>query len=329
MGIWDIFTPEDQILSIDFNNPLRIIYAGRKKNKIFIKNALEENLPEDVFQMGQVINSELIINILRERLKNWRIKKAKVLLSIPAQNVVVRFINFPYMPESEVKEALRWELEKYVPFPVEDVYYDFQILDTIERERNKEYRLLLVAAPSETIRLYLDIVNKVGLNPELIDISPFSAIRSVIKERKEVPNEVTLFIFSRYRFVDMVISKDKKPFFFRTISTKSWFEDKELDDLSKSYLLEDYLKEIQNNINLFYLQYPDVRIEKLILLGDNVLNKDFIELLEAMLGLTAEISPLSLTELGIQMKNKNIISIFQDQLPKWVVPLGLLIWGEV
>jgi|YelNatPaOPRAMG01_1025707.scaffolds.fasta_scaffold00302_26 type IV pilus assembly protein PilM len=329
MGIWDIFTPEDQILSIDFNNPLRIIYAGRKKNKIFIKNALEENLPEDVFQMGQVINSELIINILRERLKNWRIKKAKVLLSIPAQNVVVRFINFPYMPEAEVKEALRWELEKYVPFPVEDVYYDFQILDTIERERNKEYRLLLVAAPSETIRLYLDIVNKVGLNPELIDISPFSAIRSVIKERKEVPNEVTLFIFSRYRFVDMVISKDKKPFFFRTISTKSWFEDKELDDLSKSYLLEDYLKEIQNNINLFYLQYPDVRIEKLILLGDNVLNKDFIELLEAMLGLTAEISPLSLTELGIQMKNKNIISIFQDQLPKWVVPLGLLIWGEV
>jgi len=329
MGIWDIFTPEDQILSIDFNNPLRIIYAGRKKNKIFIKNALEENLPEDVFQMGQVINSELIINILRERLKNWRIKRAKVLLSIPAQNVVVRFINFPYMPEAEVKEALRWELEKYVPFPVEDVYYDFQILDTIERERNKEYRLLLVAAPSETIRLYLDIVNKVGLNPELIDISPFSAIRSVIKERKEVPNEVTLFIFSRYRFVDMVISKDKKPFFFRTISTKSWFEDKELDDLSKSYLLEDYLKEIQNNINLFYLQYPDVRIEKLILLGDNVLNKDFIELLEAMLGLTAEISPLSLTELGIQMKNKNIISIFQDQLPKWVVPLGLLIWGEV
>lgn len=329
MGIKDLFSPEEQLLSIDFNNPLRIIHAGRRKDKVIIKHVLEENLPNDVFQMGQIVKSEVVVEILKKILKSFKVKKGKVLFSIPAQNAVVRFINFTYMPEEEIREALRWELERYIPFPAEDVYFDFQILETVEREGTKEYRLLLVVTPSEVLKPYLDIIKDLGLEPELADISSFSAVRSAIKERKDIPQESTLFLYSRYKFVDLIISKDKKPFFFRTISTKEWFEDEELDDLSRSFLLEDYLKEIYQNINLFYMQYPEEHIEKLVLLGDNVLNKDFVELFEAMLGIPAEIFPLSLSEMGIQIKGKNIILDFQQNLPKWAVPLGLLIWGKV
>jgi type IV pilus assembly protein PilM len=329
MGIKDLFSVEEQILSIDFNNPLRVIHAGRKKNKVIIKHVLEENLPDDAFQIGQIVKPEVVEETLKKILKNFKVKKGKVLFSIPAQNAVVRLINFTYMPEEEIREALRWELERYIPFPAEDVYFDFQILETIERQGTKEYRLLLVVTPSEVLNPYLDVVKNIGLEPELVDISSFSAIRSAIKEKKDIPQESTLFLYSRYKFVDLIVSKDKKPFFFRTISTKEWFEDEELDDLSKSFLLEDYLKEIYQNINFFYMQYPEERIEKLVLLGDNVLNKDFVELLEAMIGIQAEISPLSLTEMGIQVRNKNIIPEFQQNLPKWSVPLGLLFWGEV
>lgn len=329
MGIKDLFSPEEQIISIDFNNPIRILHAGRKKNKIIIKHIHEENFSDEVFQEGQISKPEVLKETLKKIIKSFKVKRGKVLISIPAQNTVVRFINFTYMPEEEIREAMRYELERYIPFPAEDVYFDYQILGIIERENTREYQLLLVVSPSEIIKPYLEIIKDLNLEPELIDINSFCAVRTAIKERKDIPQEVTLFIYAREKFVDLVFSKNKKPFFFRTIITKNWFEDKELDDLSKSYALDEYLKEIYQNINLFYMQFPEERIEKLILLGDNVLNQDFVEMLESMIGLTAEISPLSLNEMNMQIKNKEIISIFQKDLPKWSVPLGLLLWGEV
>ncbi len=329
MDIKDLFSSEEQIIGIDFNNPIRVIHAGRRKNKITIKNIYEENFSDDIFQGGQISKPEVIKETLRKILKAFKIKKGKALFSIPAQNTVVRFINFTYMPEEEIREALRWELERYIPFPVEDVYFDYQILGITERENAKEYQLLLVASPSEILNSYLEIIKDLNLEPELIDISSFCAIRTAIKERKDIPDESTLFIYARNRFVDLVISKNKKPFFFRTLITKHWFEDKELDDLSRSYALEEYLKEISQNINLFYMQYPEERIERLILLGDNVLNQDFIEMLESMMGLTIEVFPMSLNEMNMQIKSKDVLSTFQKDLPKWCVPLGLLLWGRV
>ncbi|MCX7846195.1 MAG: pilus assembly protein PilM [Dictyoglomaceae bacterium] len=329
MGIKDLFSSEEQIIGIDFNNPIRIIHAGRKKNKIIIKHIYEERFSNDVFQERNISKPEIVKETIKKVLKSFKVKKGKLLFSISAQNTVVRFINFTYMPKEEIREALRWELERFIPFPVEDVYFDYQILGEIERENTKEYQLLLVASSLETLNSYLEIIKDLNLEPELIDVRSFCAVRAAIKERKDIPKELTLFIYAQERFVDLLISKNKKPIFFRNIITKTWFEDEELDDLSKSYALDDYLKEIYQNINLFYMQYPDERIEKLILLGDNVLNKDFIEMLESMIGLRAEIYPLSLSEMNIQVRNKDVISTFQRDLPKWSVPLGLLLWGEV
>ncbi len=329
MGIKDLFSPEEQIIGIDFNNPIRVLYAGRKKDKITIKNIYEESFSDDIFQGGQISKPEVVKEILRKILKTFKVKKGKVLFSILAQNTVIRFINFTYMPEEEVREALRWELERYIPFPVEDVYFDYQILGITERENTKEYQLLLVVSPSEILNSYLEIIKDLNLEPELIDVSSFCAIRTAIKERKEIPEELTLFIYARDRFVDLLISKNKKPFFFRTLVTKNWFEDEELDDLSRSYALDEYLKEIFQNVNLFYMQYPGERIERLILLGDNGLNQDFIEMLESMMGIKIEIFPMSLNEMNIQVKSKDALSTFQKDLPKWCVPLGLLLWGKV
>ncbi|MCS7201574.1 MAG: pilus assembly protein PilM [Dictyoglomus sp.] len=328
MSIKDLFSSEEQIIGIDFNNPLRVIHAGRKRDKIIIKHIHEERLSDDIFQGIQFSNPEPVREILKRIIKSFKLKKGKVLFSIPAQNTAIRFINFTYMPEEELREALRWELERFIPFPVEDVYFDYQILNITERENTKEYQLLLVASPSEILNSFLNILRDLNLEPELIDISFFCAIRTAIKEIKDIPKELTLFIYAREKFVDLLILKNKTPLFFRSILTKNWFEDEELDELSRSYALDEYLREIYRNINIFYSQYPEERVEKLILLGDIVLNKDFIELLESMLGLKAEISPLSLNELNIQVKNKDVISIFQKELPKWSVPLGLLFWGE-
>jgi len=329
MGIKDLFKPEEQLICVDFNNPLRILYAVKKGSNILIKSILEEQLPDEIFEEGQAINFESLSEVIKKSFNNLKIKKAKVLFAIPSQSVVVRFINFAYLPEEELREAIRWELDRFTPFPAEDVYFDVQILDVVEREGNKEYVLLLVAVPLEVIQSYLQIFNNLKLDLQLADVSSFSAIRAIIKSRKSIPEETTLFLNSRYKFIDFVVTKNKKPFFFRSLIAREFFEEEGLDDLSKSFVLDNYLKEISQGLNLFYMQYPEERIERVILLGDNVVYKDFVEMLDAMFGLPMEISPLSLQDMGVQIKNKKILDEIQNNLPKWASALGLLFWGEV
>jgi Tfp pilus assembly protein PilN len=109
----------------------------------------EMSLDEKVSLIGQFVP---------EFLKQNRIVPSMVFLGIPRRYAVLKYIQLPVAVKENLRNALGYEMEKYVPLPVEDIYFDFQIIR--EDRETGMMRLLLVAVKKETLSLFLPMAKE-------------------------------------------------------------------------------------------------------------------------------------------------------------------------
>jgi type IV pilus assembly protein PilM len=76
------------------------------------------------------------------------------------------------MKESDAREVIRWEAEQHVPFDMESVELDFQILDPMEE--GLQMTVLLVAAKRDLVENKVALLLDAGLEPEVIDVDAFA-----------------------------------------------------------------------------------------------------------------------------------------------------------
>lgn len=97
--------------------------------------------------------------------------KKGVNLSIAGSNsVVMRYITMPRMEKKELFQALKFEATKYVPFPLEEVYFDAQIISPQGAADGNKMQVLLAAARKEVVNQRLETAQKAGISVRCVDI---------------------------------------------------------------------------------------------------------------------------------------------------------------
>ena len=89
--------------------------------------------------------------------------------------MIVKKISLPMMTEAELAESIYWEAEQYIPFDIQDVNLDYQILDTRRRRHGKgTMDVLLVAAKKEKIADYTGVIAQAGRTAVVVDVDAFA-----------------------------------------------------------------------------------------------------------------------------------------------------------
>jgi type IV pilus assembly protein PilM len=88
--------------------------------------------------------------------------------------VIVKKITLPVMTEAELAESIYWEAEQYIPFDIQDVNLDYQILGTADAAGKGTMDVLLVAAKKEKIADYTGVIAQAGLTAAVIDVDAFA-----------------------------------------------------------------------------------------------------------------------------------------------------------
>jgi type IV pilus assembly protein PilM len=135
-----------------------------------------EPVPPDAIVDGAIIDAGAVADAIRRLLDGTGAFKAKdVCLSLSGNAVIVKKITLPVMTEAELAESIYWEAEQYIPFDIQDVNLDYQIVDG---ERDAEARgsmdVLLVAAKKEKIADYTGVIAQVGRTPLVVDVDAFA-----------------------------------------------------------------------------------------------------------------------------------------------------------
>jgi len=130
-------------------------------------------IPPEIIVDGSIIDSFRLVDSLRELLRKAKVRMKDTAVSIAGHSsVIIKRISLPEMSEEELFESIKFEAEQYVPFNIEDVNLDFQILGP--KEEPGQMDVILVAVKKDIINEYVSAATEAGLNPIIVDVNPFA-----------------------------------------------------------------------------------------------------------------------------------------------------------
>ena len=134
-----------------------------------------EPVPPDSIVDGAIIDSAAVSDAIRRLFENKAFKTKEVAASLSGNAVIVKKINLPVMTEAELAESIYWEAEQYIPFDIQDVNLDYQILNAGTGEESAgTMDVLLVAAKKEKIADYTGVIPQAGRVPVVVDVDAFA-----------------------------------------------------------------------------------------------------------------------------------------------------------
>lgn len=110
---------------------------------------------------------------LSELVRACSFSSKRAATSVSGRSVIVRFLPMVEMPEANLRSAIRFEADKYVPFDLDEVVMDCARLESPSEEAG-EMRVLLVASKRDVIEQRVEILRRAGLDPAFIDADPFA-----------------------------------------------------------------------------------------------------------------------------------------------------------
>lgn len=159
---------------------VRAAHVGLGKGPPTLLGFGQVSLPRGAVRDGEIADPATVVAAIRQLWKRARLKRRSVALGIANQKVVVRPVELPFMDERELRGAIQFQVQEFIPIPVEDAVLDFQILEELDGEDHaRMMRVLLVAAQKEMVNQFVDTVVEAGLDPEAVDLIPFALIRSL------------------------------------------------------------------------------------------------------------------------------------------------------
>jgi type IV pilus assembly protein PilM len=143
--------------------------------------AVQVPLPAGAVDNGEVRDPAAVGDVLKEL---WgpggiRGRNRKVWLGVGNQRLVVREIALPFMPEKELRTSLGFQVQEFIPMPVEEAVLDFDALDEFEADGRRMLRILLVAAQRAMVDMVVQAALAAKLEPVGLDLVPFALVRAV------------------------------------------------------------------------------------------------------------------------------------------------------
>ena len=134
-----------------------------------------EPLPPESIVDGAIMDGSAVADAIRRLFENKAFKAKEVAVSLSGSAVIVKKISLPIMTDAELADSIHWEAEQYVPFDIQDVNLDYQILDPGTGAASKgTMDVLLVAAKKDKIADYTGVIAQAGRQPIVVDIDAFA-----------------------------------------------------------------------------------------------------------------------------------------------------------
>ncbi|MFC1699033.1 pilus assembly protein PilM [Candidatus Omnitrophota bacterium] len=227
--------------------------------------------PESAQQRSEVL-VEAIGKVMREN----NITSKKVVTALPGKDVLIRYFQMPQIPRSEWETAIKFESKKYIPFRIEELMWDFQVVLPKGKGSNR-MNVTFAAVKKDVAKDYLELFAEAGLQVQALEPAPFSLMRVLAATKQLTKNKPTAIVDFDQGMADINIVKDRICFLTRDVSLP----------LEEEIVFENLLNEIRMSLDYYEKLFPSELVTKIVLSGD-LERKDWDRKLEAELKVKTE-----------------------------------------
>jgi type IV pilus assembly protein PilM len=327
---------------------IKLVQITKKKDKLELTDYAKIPIPPgSIDAEGLIINESIVIDALQQACYQAHVKHKKIITALAGNIVTIKHLNLPVMLGPKLAEVIRFEVEKFLTFPVNKAEYDWEI---IRQHDNGEMELMIVAAPSQIIHRQLNCLKQAGLKAAAIDVQPFAQLRSLsivgtpitfgahddlsglaildigatmtqmciyyqgsIREIRIIStagNKITLSIAEQLQ-----ISNEKAEALKCNLGDAD-FQLMDSDQDSESYRanqiisekLTELVMEIQRSFDYFKLQFPEACVTECILTGGGCKLRNLTSHLESKLGVkVGRADPLSPLQINSKIADRSTL----------------------
>ncbi|NET30628.1 MAG: type IV pilus assembly protein PilM [Cyanothece sp. SIO1E1] len=221
VSLKNLFSRKNQGVGIELT-PERVNIAclRRQGQKFKLANLISTEIPEGVFQEGQITDSIAMAEILQTMLAENKLKLKHASTSIPGR-AITRIIPVPAeLDDRELREmVLNQEASLYLPFPREEADVDYQKLGFfVDEDGIEKVQVLLVAVRKEVTDTYIEAFQQAGIQLDVLETSSFALIRTIREQlRQFTPQEAAAIVDIEFENTEISIVVDGVPQFSRTV----------------------------------------------------------------------------------------------------------------
>jgi type IV pilus assembly protein PilM len=188
------FKKQREIVGIDIgSSSVKLVQLGEQKGSFTLRKVGLLPLPPEAIVDNTLMDSSSIAETILKLIDNLDVTAKEAACSVSGNSVIIRKIALPAMPPEELDDQIHWEAEQYIPFDINDVNVDFQILDS-DLDDPTKMNVLLVASKKDIVNDYMAVFNEAGIRLSVVDVDSF-AIQSAFELNYDVePDEVTALI---------------------------------------------------------------------------------------------------------------------------------------
>jgi type IV pilus assembly protein PilM len=331
---------KNQLVGLDIgSHAIKLVEIEDTKKGRVLKNFGIIGLPQDAIVEGAIKEMEIVSSAIKTLYKNMKIKNKNVVTSISGYSVIVKKISIQKRGQAELDASIQDEAEQYIPFDINDVNLDYEILTPPgegEAEKKGEgdkgdkslMDVMLVAAKKDIVEDYVSLLHLTGLSPAILDVDAFAlqnafelsaekisgcyALVNVGAEElgiNAIKNGVSIFTRDSscggYQINEAIMSKFEVSYEeaekIKLGGTKIDHKDKgALEEIFTS-VISGWVNEIKRALDFLATTYPEETIEKIVISGGSCRFPGFQKYLE----LETEIPVIELNPFGnLQVNDK-------------------------
>lgn len=160
------------VLSIDLgSHSIKAVEGKIQKNVINVNKLIEVETPEGTVIDGRIIDEDTIIKTLAKLIRENNIRARDVIFTTNSSSIINRDILVPSVAVEEMDTVVRYEIQQYLPINLDDYVIQFVFLDEIVDDTGMKLKVNVTAFPERMALSYYNIINSLGLNPYVLDVT--------------------------------------------------------------------------------------------------------------------------------------------------------------
>ncbi len=169
-----LFAKAKEIVGIDIgSSSVKLVQLKKSGDNYMLQNVGILPLPPEAIVDNSLMDTTSIVEAIKTLVKSLGIKTKEVACSISGNSVIIRKISLPAMTSEELEDQIFWEAEQYIPYDINDVNIDFQILES-DLVDTAKMTVLLVATKKDFINEYISVFNEAGMMLVVVDVDSFA-----------------------------------------------------------------------------------------------------------------------------------------------------------
>lgn len=171
-----LFKPKQPaIVGVDISSTsVKLLELSRSGGNFRVESYAVEPLPAEAVAEKAIQDVEAVGEAVRKAVKRAGTKAKLASLAVPGSAVITKVINMPSaLSEDDMESQIQLEADQYIPYPLDEINLDFEVLGPTEGS-DDTVDVLLAASKSENVEMRVAAVEMGGLTAKAVDVEPYT-----------------------------------------------------------------------------------------------------------------------------------------------------------